>query len=115
MYDISNYSSLPLNENCYIRIEGVAPGASLYGMEAFTADEGFNSAILQAINYAVTVDHVNVLSESFGSNNDPDDAASLDLIKQADDAAVAAGTVVTVSSGDAGVTSTIGSPATDPS
>ena len=113
-YDISNYSSLPLNENCYIRIEGVAPGASLYGMEAFTADVGFNSAILQAINYAVTVDHVNVLSESFGSNNTPDDGASLDLIKQADDMATAAGTVVTVSTGDAGVTSTIGSPATDP-
>jgi subtilisin family serine protease len=114
VYDISDYSSLPLNRNCYIRIEGVAPGASLYGMEAFTADEGFNSAILQAINYAVTVDHVNVLSESFGSNQTPDDAPSLNLIKQADDAAVAAGTVVTVSTGDAGVTSTIGSPATDP-
>ena len=113
VYDISNYSSLPLNKNCYIRIEGVAPGASLYGMEAFTSDVGFNSAILQAINYAVTTDHVNVLSESFGANNTPDDAASLDLIKAADDAAVAAGTVVTVSTGDAGVTSTIGSPATD--
>ena len=74
VYDISNYSSLPLNKKCYIRIEGVAPGASLVGLEAFTADEGFNSSILQAIQYAVT-DDVNVLSESFGSNNTPDDAA----------------------------------------
>ena len=112
VYDISNYSSLPLNKKCYIRIEGVAPGASLVGLEAFTADEGFNSAILQAIQYAVT-DGVNVLSESFGSNNTPDDGPSLDLIKQADDMATAAGVVVTVSTGDAGVTSTIGSPATD--
>jgi subtilisin family serine protease len=114
VYNVQNYSSLPLSRRCDIRIEGVAPGANLVGLEAFTADEGFNSAILQAINYAVTVDHVNVLNESFGNNNTPDDAASLDLIKQADDQAVAAGTVVTVSSGDAGVTSTIGSPATDP-
>jgi hypothetical protein len=115
VYNVQKYSSLPLSTPCYIRVEGVAPGASLVGLVAFSGDSGFNSSILEAINYAVNHDHVNVLNESFGSNDYPTDAASLDLIQQADDEAVAAGTVVTVSTGDAGVTSTIGTPATDPS
>ena len=113
VYDVSGYLA-KLTVPCRIRILGVAPGASLVGLDfvgsAFTV---FNSVLLEAIDYAVTKDHVDVINESFGLNKFPD-IISTDLIELANDAAVKAGVTVTVSSGDSGVTNTIESPASDP-
>jgi len=100
-------------QTCDFVVEGAAPGAELVSLKAFPSDhDATSTSLLEAIDYAVTVEHVNVLSESFGYNPLPD--TMNDLIRKADEAAVAAGTVVDVSSGDAGPTSTQGSPSTDP-
>jgi subtilisin family serine protease len=114
-YDLSGFvnPAHPLPPNCNIKIEGIAPGASLAVLNVAGSNAGFfNSQIIQAVEWAVLHDHVNVLNESIGGNpipNTQDDPVAL-----ADQAAVAAGVTVVASSGDAGPFNNIGSPATTP-
>jgi hypothetical protein len=115
-YDLSQFAN-PANAGklpagCNIKLVGVAPGASLVAMKAF-GDSGstFTSNLIQGMSWAVAVDHVNVLNESFGS--DPLPASTQDVTAQFNRLAVAAGTFVTTSSGDQGTANTIGSPADD--
>jgi Subtilase family len=115
-YDLSQYvyptDPRPLPADCDIKIVGDAPGANVLALKVFSENnDTTTSNFLQAINYAV-MHGAKVINESFGSNNFPDLAA--DVTRMADDAAVAAGVTVVASSGDGGITSTIGSPATDP-
>ncbi|MBV9002133.1 MAG: S8 family serine peptidase [Solirubrobacterales bacterium] len=114
-YDLSGFvnPAHPLPPGCNIKIKGIAPGASLAVLNLSGPNPGFfNSTIIQAIQWAVLHDHVNVLNESIGGNpipNTEDDPVAL-----ADQAAVAAGVTVVASSGDAGPFNNIGSPATTP-
>jgi Subtilase family/Peptidase inhibitor I9 len=114
LFDISSYvvPAHPLPTPCHVRIRGMAPGASLVGLNVFS-DLGYTttSNFVQAIEWAVSHDHVDVINESFGGAPFPD--TTTDPISLADAAAIRAGVTVVVSSGDAGSAGTLGSPSTD--
>jgi hypothetical protein len=115
VYDISRFNNPahPLPANCNITVRGVAPGASLIAMKVFgNAGSSFNSTILQGLDYALTNDHPDVISESFGGYPIPD--TTQDLTRQFNEQAVAAGVTVVESTGDSGVESSPNSASSDP-
>ncbi|HJP74075.1 MAG TPA: S8 family serine peptidase [Pseudonocardiaceae bacterium] len=114
-YDLSDFvnaaSALP--KGCNIQIKGMAPGASLVGLKVIASNGfGSTSAVVQAIDYAINVDHVDVINESLGSNPYPD--SNTDPFSLANNAAVSAGVTVVNSSGDAGYGNTNDNPGSDP-
>ena len=114
VYDLSQFvsPSHPLPVGCDIKIVGVAPGANVEALKVFaTKNDTTESGFLEAINFAIA-SGAKVINESFASTNFPD--TTLDVTRDANDAAVADGVTVVVSAGDAGNNSTIGSPASDP-
>ncbi|HEX3453320.1 MAG TPA: S8 family serine peptidase, partial [Gaiellaceae bacterium] len=114
VFDLNAFvgSTHPLPHPCDITVTGTAPGSNVMGLDVFSdKNSTTESNFIQAIQYAVS-HGVKVLNESFGANPFPDTA--LDATRIADDEAVAAGVTVVTSTGDSGVTSTVGSPATDP-
>lgn len=112
------YSGIPVGQ-CTFVLRGDAPDASLVDMKSndypgssaggvLTESE---SQIVAGIDAAVTVYHADVLSESYGYSLRP---GSYAIHYAANDAAVAAGVTVVVSSGDSGIQGTVSSPASDP-
>ena len=114
VYDLSQFVSPahPLPPGCNIRVRGVAPGASLIGMKVFGEGGSFTSVIIQGLDWAVTQDHADILSESFGGYTMPDTA--LDAVKMFNDAAVRSGITVSQGTNDSGATQGPTTPATDP-
>ena len=113
-YDLAQQlpDSTKVPKGCTFRIRGFAPDAQLMSLKVYgEKTAAYTSGFVQAIQYAVE-HHADVLSQSFGANYYPDPAT--DPMRLADRAAVAAGTTVVVSSGDSGVSGTMGSPASDP-
>jgi hypothetical protein len=119
-YDFSKelpFSGLPAG--CTFRIKGVAPDASLVDSSLIDTPPSANgqpqtqseAQVVAGIDNAVVTEHADVISESFGFTQRP---GRYSVFYAANDAAVAAGVTVVVSSGDSGDSGTVSSPATDP-
>lgn len=119
---VFDYSKeLPLSglpAGCTFVMDGDAPGASLIDaslVDTPTDPDGFmhqtESQVIRGLDNAVITEHADVISESFGFRQRP---GRYSVFYAANDAAVAAGVTVVVSSGDSGPSGTMSSPSTDP-
>jgi hypothetical protein len=113
VYDLHDYTPY-MPKGCDIRLQGVAPGITIDAYKTY-GDEDMTtlSSFVESIDYAVDVNHVNVLNEEGGWFPFPDDSAQ-DLFKETNEAAMAAGVVITSPSYDAGPENTIWSPSSEP-
>lgn len=75
VYDVNGWGYTTFNRPCPIRVRGVAPGASLVDLDVLGSKVWAASTMLEAIDYAVDVDHVNVLNESLGFGPFPSQAS----------------------------------------
>ena len=102
VHDLSNFvnPAHALPKGCDVVFRGVAPGASLAAMKVYGNARTALSTILQGLDWAVSVDHVDVLNESFGLDALPDTGQN--LVVQFNRQAVAAGVTVVAGSGDEG-------------
>jgi hypothetical protein len=105
------YSDVPAG--CSFVIKGDAPGASLVDLGQIDTPVPLLSQVLAGVDDAVSTQHADVISESFGTSALPG-SASAKLLAAADEAAVAAGVTVVESSGDSGDSGTMIAAADDP-
>jgi hypothetical protein len=98
-------ATVPIPANCTFIIRGDAPDASLVDLTGIDTPVLSTSQVMAGIDATVMTTHADVISESFGGG------AS---VRQANDAAVAAGVTVVVSSGDSGPQGTFNIQSDDP-
>src|ERR1700733_13171947 len=112
--NVYQYSmSLPfsgVSPDCTFIIKGDAPDASLVDLTQIDTPTLQLSQAMAGIDAAVTTEHADVITESFGSNSVPGNKA----LALANEAAVAAGVTVVESAGDSGPQGTMDSASDDP-
>jgi hypothetical protein len=113
VYDLHNYTPY-MPKGCDIRLQGIAPGITIDAYKSYGDDDMTTlSSFLETIDYAVNVDHVNILNEEGGWFPFPDDITQ-DMLKEANEAAMASGVTITSPSYDSGPENTIWSPSSEP-